>query len=415
MEKILLSSQPVIYSTEIEKLLNSRVAAAILQEIHFWTYGILIDNPQSKVGIEHEYWDENSDKAISRRFYYRTYSQLAVKIGVSSRTVCRAISLLKEQGLILVKKLNADKRKRVNYYTVLYTKLRELLSAGTGASPDHPLSDDLDMPDSAQKPDMLEESKALEKLGVDINSISGLLVKYKKNCGICIDLLRQAVQERDIKNITGYFISLLKNTDPKIEHSLENDNNEHIISTQNNEIDHTPQPPPDFVRYCEQHVDIKAYRFMVNYAGYNPEWTAIFKTGRRYVPFSEIQQCQGFQDFIASSQDQSQDQAQIQEQGLNDDFCQDQSQYQNQDEDQDEGLGQNEDLGQDLDHGSPQDQDEDLNYDLDHDQGIRLRTKFLDPFSVFHHSPSANKRILLEFQRLFAHRSEVMDQLDKWK
>ncbi|NES40531.1 HTH domain-containing protein [Moorena sp. SIO2C4] len=395
MEKILLNSQPVIYSTEIEELLNSRVAAAILQEIHFWTYGILIDNPQSEVGVEHEYWDEDSDKTISRRFYYRTYSQLAAKIGVSSRTVCRAISLLKEQGLILVKKLNADKRRRVNYYTVLYTKLRELLSADTGTSPDHPLSDDLDMPNSAQKPDMSEESKALEKLGVDINSISGLLVKYKKNCGICIDLLRQAVQERDIKNITGYFVSLLKNADPKNEHSLENGKNEHIISTQNNGIDHIPQPPPDFVRYCEQHVDIKAYRFMVNYAGHSPEWTAIFKVGRRYVPFSEIQQCQGFQDFIVSSQDQAQNQDQnqdqSQEQGLNDDFRQDRSQHQS------------------------QDQDKDLNHNLDYDQGIRPEAKSLDLFSPFHHSPSANKEILLEFQRLFAHRSEVMDQLDKWK
>lgn len=61
------------------------------------------------------------------KWVYNTSEQWAEYLGYSSRQIERIISKLKDQGIILVQKLNHCKANRTNYYTVDETKLATLL------------------------------------------------------------------------------------------------------------------------------------------------------------------------------------------------------------------------------------------------------------------------------------------------
>lgn len=61
------------------------------------------------------------------KWVYNTSEQWAEYLGYSSRQIERIIAKLKDQGIILVQKLNHCKANRINYYTVDETKLATFL------------------------------------------------------------------------------------------------------------------------------------------------------------------------------------------------------------------------------------------------------------------------------------------------
>ncbi|NEP24298.1 HTH domain-containing protein [Moorena sp. SIO3I6] len=83
-----------------------KVEAFILQEIHYWS--IVFNNVVQ-----------------GRRWYYKSGEKWAERIGVSERTVRRAVKNLRKQGLVYVKRLSAKSYYQVNWYSVNYQQLKE--------------------------------------------------------------------------------------------------------------------------------------------------------------------------------------------------------------------------------------------------------------------------------------------------
>ncbi len=87
-------------------------AGSFLQQLNYW-----IKN-RSGVGVDHD----------GRRWVYNTSKEWSEDLEtISERTVTRAISILREEGVIITKALNSHKAVRTNYFTIDYDRLFEIL------------------------------------------------------------------------------------------------------------------------------------------------------------------------------------------------------------------------------------------------------------------------------------------------
>ena len=117
MKNILLQNNeyPIIASPTICKELGLP-AAAFFQKLYY-----LLNAPgkhkRKKNLMQHN----------NRKWCFHTFEEWTTTLGLFSlSTIKRAVSKLKELGLIEVSKLHSDKSKRINYYTINYKKLKEL-------------------------------------------------------------------------------------------------------------------------------------------------------------------------------------------------------------------------------------------------------------------------------------------------
>ena len=70
---------------------------------------------------------KNLTQHNNRKWWFHTFEEWTSTLGLFSlSTIKRAVSKLKELGLIEINKLDSNKSMRVNYYTINYKKLKEL-------------------------------------------------------------------------------------------------------------------------------------------------------------------------------------------------------------------------------------------------------------------------------------------------
>ena len=70
---------------------------------------------------------KNLTQHNNRKWWFHTFEEWTSTLGLFSiSTIKRAVSKLKELGLIEINKLDSNKSIRVNYYTINYKKLKEL-------------------------------------------------------------------------------------------------------------------------------------------------------------------------------------------------------------------------------------------------------------------------------------------------
>jgi hypothetical protein len=106
MTRLLIPEPPlqVLPSLAVMVGLNE---AIVLQQMHYWL---------SRSQYTHE----------GRKWIYNSTDEWAAQFPFwSEATVKRALSSLKEQGFIEVRKLSEDRRDRTNYYTIVYERLTD--------------------------------------------------------------------------------------------------------------------------------------------------------------------------------------------------------------------------------------------------------------------------------------------------
>ena len=117
MKNILLQNNeyPIIASPTLCKELGLP-AAAFFQKLYY----LLNETGKHKR-------KRNLTQHNNRKWWFHTYEEWTSTLGLFSlSTIKRAVSKLKELGLIEVNKLDSNKSMRVNYYSINYKKLKEL-------------------------------------------------------------------------------------------------------------------------------------------------------------------------------------------------------------------------------------------------------------------------------------------------
>lgn len=114
--KILLGQDKcLVLQPELIKLVG-RSAALLLQQIHYWS-------SNKTIGTLHE----------GKRWVHNTYEEWAEDLGTySASTIKRSVKILKDNDLILVKKLSSTRSDQTNWYTINYDRLEEVLPQGKG-------------------------------------------------------------------------------------------------------------------------------------------------------------------------------------------------------------------------------------------------------------------------------------------
>lgn len=132
MKNILLQNNeyPIIASPMLCKELGLP-AASFLQKLYY----LLNETGRYKR-------KKNLTQHNNRKWWFHTFEEWASTLGLFSiSTIKRAVSKLKELGLIEINKLDSNKSMRVNYYTINYKKLKEIFGLGTLQSKPEPTSD----------------------------------------------------------------------------------------------------------------------------------------------------------------------------------------------------------------------------------------------------------------------------------
>lgn len=117
MKNILLQNNeyPIIASPMLSKELGLP-AASFLQKLYY------LLNETGKYKRK-----KNLTQHNNRKWWFHTFEEWTSTLGFFSlSTIKRAVSKLKELGLIEINKLDSNKSMRVNYYTINYKKLKEL-------------------------------------------------------------------------------------------------------------------------------------------------------------------------------------------------------------------------------------------------------------------------------------------------
>lgn len=117
MKNILLQNNeyPIIASPMLCKELGLP-AASFLQKLYY------LLNETGKYKRK-----KNLTQHNNRKWWFHTFEEWTSTLGFFSlSTIKRAVSKLKELGLIEINKLDSNKSMRVNYYTINYKKLKEL-------------------------------------------------------------------------------------------------------------------------------------------------------------------------------------------------------------------------------------------------------------------------------------------------
>ena len=117
MKNILLQNNeyPIIASPMLCKELGLP-AASFLQKLYY------LLNETGKYKRK-----KNLTQPNNRKWWFHTFEEWTSTLGLFSlSTIKRAVSKLKELGLIEINKLDSNKSMRVNYYSINYKKLKEL-------------------------------------------------------------------------------------------------------------------------------------------------------------------------------------------------------------------------------------------------------------------------------------------------
>ena len=117
MKNILLQNNeyPIIASPMLCKELGLP-AASFLQKLYY------LLNETGKYKRK-----KNLTQHNNRKWWFHTFEEWTSTLGLFSlSTIKRAVSKLKELGLIEINKLDSNKSMRVNYYSINYKKLKEL-------------------------------------------------------------------------------------------------------------------------------------------------------------------------------------------------------------------------------------------------------------------------------------------------
>ena len=117
MKNILLQNNeyPIIASPMLCKELGLP-AASFLQKLYY------LLNETGKYKRK-----KNLTQHNNRKWWFHTFEEWTSTLGFFSiSTIKRAVSKLKELGLIEINKLDSNKSMRVNYYSINYKKLKEL-------------------------------------------------------------------------------------------------------------------------------------------------------------------------------------------------------------------------------------------------------------------------------------------------
>lgn len=110
---LMANDYPLIASPTIAKSYGI-AAATVLQKLHYCL--------QSNDTITYQ----------NRRYWFHSYEQWAKTLGFYSvSTIKRAITILKQVGVLLIEKLSAKKWLQTNYYSIDYQKLNELFDLST--------------------------------------------------------------------------------------------------------------------------------------------------------------------------------------------------------------------------------------------------------------------------------------------
>jgi hypothetical protein len=115
--KLLLqhNEYPLIASPELAKVLGI-TAATFLQKLYF----LISETRKRKT-------KKNLTTHKGRKWWFHTYEEWQATLGMFSiSTIKRAVAKLKKLGLIKIAKLSEIKSIRVNYYTIDYSKLKEM-------------------------------------------------------------------------------------------------------------------------------------------------------------------------------------------------------------------------------------------------------------------------------------------------
>lgn len=115
--KLLLqhNEYPLIASPELAKVLGI-TAATFLQKLYF----LISENRKFKK-------KKNLTTHNGRKWWFHTFEEWQQTLGMFSiSTIKRAVAKLKKLGLIKIAKLSEIKSIRVNYYTIDYSKLKEM-------------------------------------------------------------------------------------------------------------------------------------------------------------------------------------------------------------------------------------------------------------------------------------------------
>lgn len=107
--RILLENQIFnVVQVEIEQLVG-KTPALILQQIHYWT-------SSEKIG----------KTCDGKRFVYNTIEDIAKALNRSTSTIKRGLKILKNLGVITIKKLSPKMYDQTNYYAINHEKIEEL-------------------------------------------------------------------------------------------------------------------------------------------------------------------------------------------------------------------------------------------------------------------------------------------------
>ncbi len=129
MKNMLLQAgeYPLISSPQLSKELG-HAGAMFLQKLHF----LINENRKFKQ-------KKNLTTHNNRKWWFHTFEEWQSTLGMFSvSTIKRAVTKLKELGLIEIDKLSKIKSLRVNYYTINYKKLKALFGISTGAAKPQP-------------------------------------------------------------------------------------------------------------------------------------------------------------------------------------------------------------------------------------------------------------------------------------
>ncbi len=107
MNKLLLNEPPLIILPSLASVLGLN-EAIFLQQLHYWLL-------------------KSTTLFDGKKWVYKTVEEWEKEFPFwSDSTIKRAVGSLKKRGVLMVKKLSENKRKRVNYYSISYDNLGQI-------------------------------------------------------------------------------------------------------------------------------------------------------------------------------------------------------------------------------------------------------------------------------------------------
>ncbi len=174
-------------------------AASLLSRIHYWLQ-------KDKVGIIHD----------EVKFVYNTAVEWSRQIGVSARQVERAISKLRNLGLLRIEKLARHRSIRTNHYTINYEALQSLLALKNDTLVSEPFRQNVGMYNTNNTDKNYNKSRSLPKQSTPkTEQVAGIKIEKELEAATALEKPNTTVQD-----MVAYWQQLFPKSTVKLDKDL---------------------------------------------------------------------------------------------------------------------------------------------------------------------------------------------------